>query len=217
MRISWSRACTSFVRYLTVFGLAAVATTASSADRAADLVNKSRSDAALQETLVAEGRKAAFFCANCHGDAGISRFTNVPNLAGQHPDYVLTQIEAFLSGARKDEFMQGLMRVLNEREKAAIALMYSSMPVIPATEPGPRAASGGQHFQQLCARCHQTDAHGGKDFPRLAGQQPDYLRLSLKRYLTMSGERFYPPMTAAVAQLGAQNIDAMVEFLSSQP
>lgn len=216
MRISQSRAWSFFVRFLMACGLATAAASAS-AENAAELVARAAEDSTLRQTLVAEGGKAAFFCANCHGEAGISKFPNVPNLAGQHPAYVLHQIEAFLSGARKDEFMQGLMKVLNEREKASIALMYASRPVPPVSSPGARATDGGKLFQQHCARCHQVDAHGAKDFPRLAGQQPEYLKISLRRYLTQSGERFYAPMTAAVAQLGERNIDAVVDYLSSLP
>lgn len=165
--------------------------------------------------LLAEGRKAASFCANCHGEAGISRYPEVPNLAGQHPAYVLGQIEAFVSGKRKDTFMEGLMKVLGERDKAAIAMYYASAPVVPATGAGARAEEGGKHFARLCARCHQADARGGEAFPRLAGQQREYVRTSLKRYLTQSGGRLYAPMTAAVTQLGAGNIDAVADYLST--
>lgn len=166
--------------------------------------------------LAEEGRKAAFFCANCHGDAGHSKYSEVPNLAGQHPAYVLAQIDAFLSGKRKEAFMQGLMKVLSDRDKAAIALFYGTAPTRPAVPaPGPRATEGAGHFQRLCARCHQADARGGETFPRLAGQQPEYIRRTLKRYLSLSGERFYAPMTAAVMQLEDKNIEAMVDYLSS--
>lgn len=161
--------------------------------------------------LVEEGRKAAFFCANCHGEQGVSRYGEVPNLAGQHPAYVLTQIEAFLAGTRKDAFMQGLMKVLSERDKAAIAVHYASSP---ALQPKASAGAGAKLYAQYCAHCHQADAGGAETFPRLAGQQSEYLRRSLQRYLTQSGERFYAPMTAAVIQLGEKNIDAVVEYLS---
>lgn len=167
-------------------------------------------------SLAEEGRKTAFFCANCHGDGGLSKYPEVPNLAGQHPAYLLTQIDAFLSGKRKDAFMQGLMKVLSDRDKAAIALFYATASTQPAlATPGPRAAEGAGYFQKLCARCHQPDARGGETFPRLAGQQPDYIRKTLRRYLTLSGERFYGPMTAAVTQLEDKNIEAMVDYLSS--
>ncbi len=162
------------------------------------------------------GRKAAFFCANCHGDTGSSKYTEVPNLAGQHPLYVLGQIDAFLNGKRKDAFMQGLMKVLSAEEKAQIAVFYAAQPVTPAGTPSSaRAAEGRDHFEKNCVRCHGADARGGESFPRLAGQQPEYLRRSLQRYLKVSGERTYPPMTAAVSGLGERNIEAVVEYLAN--
>lgn len=189
---------------------------AADAESAAAVLGRAGTPAQAQ-ALVEEGRKASFFCANCHGETGNSKHGEVPNLAGQHPAYVLNQIEAFLSGKRKDAFMQGLMKVLSERDKAAIALYYAGASVKPALAPPPAtAARGGERYAQLCARCHQGDARGAEQFPRLAGQQPEYLRLSLRRYLTQSGERFYAPMTAAVMQLGEQNIEAVVAYLASK-
>ena len=175
-----------------------------------------KSPPAEQKTAQEAGRKAAFFCANCHGETGLSKYTEVPNLAGQHPAYVLTQIDAFLTGKRKDPFMQGLMKVLKDDEKAAIAVFYAAQPAVPAVSmAGPRAAEGKILFDKHCARCHGAEAKGAETFPRLAGQQSEYLRRSLARYLTMSGERIYPPMTAAVTGIGAQNIEAVVQYLSA--
>ncbi|MBS0345358.1 MAG: c-type cytochrome [Proteobacteria bacterium] len=171
---------------------------------------------AEQKTAQEAGRKASFFCANCHGETGLSKYTEVPNLAGQHPAYVLNQIDAFLTGKRKDPFMQGLMKVLKDEEKASIAVFYAAQPVVPAVSMGgPRAAEGRALFDRNCARCHGAEAKGAETFPRLAGQQAEYLRRSLTRYLTMSGERIYPPMTAAVTGLGEQNIEAVVQYLSA--
>ena len=162
------------------------------------------------------GRKASFFCANCHGETGLSKYGEVPNLAGQNPVYVLNQIDAFLAGKRKDAFMEGLMKVLNAREKTDIAMFYAAQAATPAVPvAGPRAAEGREHFMRNCFRCHGEDARGGENFPRLAGQQADYLRRSLNRYLKSSAERTYPPMTAAVTVLGEQNIEAVVAYLSS--
>ena len=182
---------------------------------AQNLIVKMKANPAELEQALAEGRKAAFFCANCHGDAGVSRYPEVPNLAAQHPVYLLNQMHAFLTGKRKDEFMQGLMKVLSERDKAAIALFYAGAPAQSGIAPGARAQEGAERFAAVCARCHQADASGSDTFPRLAGQQREYIRLSLKRYLSQSGERFYAPMTAAVTQLGAGNIDAVADYLSA--
>lgn len=191
---------------------AAVAQAAPEGSESANqILQRAAVDASQHAALVEEGRKAAFFCANCHGEQGVSRYGEVPNLAGQHPAYILSQIEAFLSGTRKDDFMQGLMKVLSERDKVAIALHYASAPPLPLTA---AAGAGARLYARHCAQCHQPDAGGAETFPRLAGQQSEYLRNSLQRYLTQSGERFSALMTAAVSQLGEKNIDAVVEYLS---
>ena len=187
---------------------------------AADLSgHKAASQSAMAVTskdiTLDEGRKAAFFCANCHGDNGISKYPDVPNLAGQNPVYLRNQIEAFASGKRKNDFMQGLVKVLDERSRQAIVHFYASANVTPTVAPGPLAQRGAVLFAQNCARCHQADARGAESFPRLAGQQQDYLRINLKRYLTQSGERLYTPMTAAVTMLGEDNFEAVTQYLTS--
>jgi len=186
------------------------------ASEARGYIDSALADEVEREVLVQEGKAAAFFCANCHGDDGSSRIPVVPNLAGQNPLYILDQIQAFLHGTRKDAFMEGLMKVLSQRDKAAIAMFYAEAKPLPASEtPGPRAAEGAAYYVELCARCHQTDAYGAESYPRLAGQQVDYLQINLKRYLDMSGERIYPAMTGAVRQLGEKNIEAVAQYLSS--
>ncbi len=206
------------LRWSVVGALSAVAMLGSAfADAPRDVLDRiTKARPADQKVAQDAGRKAAFFCANCHGETGLSKYGEVPNLAGQHPTYVLGQVDAFLNGRRKDAFMQGLMKVLSAEEKAQIALFYSAQPVTPAGTPSTaRAAEGREHFEKNCVRCHGADARGGENFPRLAGQQPEYLRRSLLRYLKASGERTYPPMTAAVSGLGERNIEAVVEYLSN--
>lgn len=201
-------------RYLLAAALSLPAV--ASAERAGDIIARAIADPSERQQLVAEGAKASFFCANCHGEDGNSRIGEVPNLAGQHPVYLHKQISAFVQGVRKDAFMEGLMRVLSEREKASIAVYYSQSVVRPAaTEVGLAAQQGGRLYAEFCARCHGAGALGGEDYPRLAGQQAEYLRINLQRYLTMSGERIYPAMTGAVRQLGERNFEAVVEYLSS--
>jgi cytochrome c553 len=204
-------------RLAVVVGLTAALSTASAADiTAQEHLKRAASDAALRDALVREGRTASFFCANCHGDAGLSRFPEVPNLASQNPLYMLSQIEAFLAGQRRNDFMQGLMKVLAERDKAAIVLYYAgAAPAPTATAAGSRAGEGAEQYRRLCISCHLPDAHGSEKIPRVAGQQPEYLRVSLKRYLAKSGVRNSPEMSNAVAQLGERNIDPVVEYLAT--
>ncbi len=207
----------TFARFSSLVALIAFSLSAPAfAQSAADWMTRAEQDPAERVLLIKEGQRTAEFCGNCHGNDGNSPIGQVPNLASQHPVYLLNQIRAFADGQRKDPFMEGLMRVLSEREKASITLFLSSSVVRPASaQAGPRAQEGKQFYEQLCARCHGDDALGGAEFPRLAGQQREYLQISLDRYLTMSGERIYPPMTWAVTQLGEKNFDAMIDYLSS--
>lgn len=183
---------------------------------AQEQLQRAAGDTAVREALVREGKSAAFFCVNCHGEAGLSRYPEVPNLAGQNANYIVSQIEAFIGGKRRNEFMEGLMKVLAERDKAAIATYFANANPSPSSPaPGPRAREGAEHYKRHCVACHGAEAHGAATFPRLAGQQPQYLRVSLRRYLAKSAVRQSPEMSAAVTQLGERNIEPIVDYLTS--
>ena len=210
--------CNRVAVLLLTVGLGAVWMPAHADDgkKSANILKMLRADPELHREAIIQGKQDAFFCANCHGEDGISRYPEVPNLAGQNPEYVLTQTEAFLTGQRKDAFMEGMIKVLSERQKANVALFYANAKVSPSRTSGdtPLAREGAAHYARLCARCHGEKALGDAVHPRLAGQQADYLRINIRRYLTLSGERFYAPMTATVTQLGEKNIESVVEYLS---
>ncbi|MDP3440591.1 MAG: c-type cytochrome, partial [Azonexus sp.] len=57
-----------------------------------------QADPAARKAAVEAGKKTAFFCANCHGEDGVSKTPEVPNLAGQNPGYLLEQIRKFAAG-----------------------------------------------------------------------------------------------------------------------
>ena len=171
---------------------------------------------ATRAAAVAEGKNNAAFCANCHGETGNGKYPEVPNLAGQNTDYLLTQMKKFETGARKDDFMQRLIKVLGDRERATIALYYADAVVVPSRPaPGPTASKGAAHFAKLCVSCHGPQARGSETVPRLAGQQGKYLRLSLDRYRAANGERVFPLMTAATSQIPAADVDAVIDYLAS--
>jgi len=183
---------------------------------ASEHLQRAAADGKVRDSLVRDGRAASFFCANCHGETGASRFPDVPNLAGQNPVYIVSQIEAFLAGKRRNEFMEGLMKVLGERDKAAIALYYANAPARPAVaRASPRAHEGAAQYKRLCGACHPADAHGSETFPRLAGQPPQYLRVSLRRYLEKSAVHDSVEMSAAAAELGESNLEIVVDYLAS--
>jgi cytochrome c553 len=163
------------------------------------------------------GKKAAFFCVNCHGESGVSRLSDVPNLAGQNADYLLEQTRKFGDGRRKDPFMQGLIKVLSEEEKIQISLFYAGQMVPPGKADIGLVAQGKRLYAQLCQRCHGNEARGDEIIARLAGQHPEYLILSVTRYRDRTGERIDPLMFSVVASLKDTEIKALAAYLYSLP
>jgi cytochrome c553 len=172
------------------------------------------SDSGSRVAAVEAGKKASFFCANCHGADGNSKMTEVPNLAGQNPIYLLNQVNKFYTGERKDQWMEPAIKLLNETERLNIVAYFSAMHVVPASS-GPTNEAGREIFQRVCARCHGPQALGGERFPRLAGQQHTYIIQSLTRYRNRTGARMEPEMLAMTAALKDADIKALADYLSA--
>lgn len=175
-----------------------------------------QADPVALKVAIDAGKKAAFFCANCHGDEGISKTADVPNLAGQNPAYLLEQIRKFGSGERKDKFMQGLIKVLKDEERVQIALFYAAaaVPPSPPTVGGGQVFHGKELFGKLCARCHGEQARGNETIPRLAGQKIPYLQKSITRYRDQTGERNNQLMAIATGGLKNDDITAIANYLT---
>lgn len=177
---------------------------------------EAKADARLAASLVKNGQKVAAFCVNCHGEGGNSGKPEVPNLAGQNPAYLLEQSRLFAEGRRRDAFMESLFKAMSTDEKAGVALYFAAQPVV-AREPA-RAelgAAGQALYARLCVRCHGADGHGNEKIARIAGQQPVYLALTLKRYRAGSGVRTDPLMVEQARLLSDAQIEALVAHVSA--
>lgn len=182
-----------------------------------DRLKAIQSDPASQKIAIEAGKKASFFCANCHGDDGVSKLAEVPNLAGQNSAFLLEQIRKFGAGERKDPFMQGLIKVLKDEERVQIALYYSSMPVPPGRADANQVARGKELFSKLCVRCHGEQARGNEAVARLAGQRSSYLQSSMVRYRDNTGVRNNQLMTIATAGLKNEDVSALANYLTQLP
>lgn len=176
-----------------------------------------QADPSVLKAAVDAGKKAAFFCANCHGDDGVSKTSDVPNLAGQNPEYLLEQIRKFASGERKDPFMQGLIKVFKDEDRLHIALYYANMSVRPTVADVAQATKGKALFTKLCVRCHGEQAHGTEVYPRLAGQKLPYLQTAITRYRDHTGIRSNQLMTIATATLKSDDVIAVANYLAQLP
>lgn len=166
--------------------------------------------------VVAEGKKAAFFCANCHGDTGNSDFDYIPTLAGQHPLYLLNQIRKFADGRRKDDFMSGMIKLMKDDDRFNIAMYYSMQPVKSAPfKDTALTQRGKQIFGNICMGCHGAQGYGNKNIARLAGQHQVYLKQSLEQYRVGAKERNDPIMGSVARRLSNDDIDAVTAYIST--
>ncbi len=171
---------------------------------------------AVNDTILKNGQKSAQFCRHCHGVGGSSVRDDTPNLAGQNEAYLLTQMNKFVSGQRKNEFMEGLIKALTPEERKNIALYFSRQEVLarPASNAA-QAASGKRLYDSLCVSCHGANAYGTEKVPRLASQQVGYLKDSLTRYRNGGGERIDPLMAAYTRNLKDADIANLAAYLAS--
>lgn len=202
---------------LWAIGFLVTSVSASAQPAAVERLNAVQGDPVALKAAIEAGRKASFFCANCHGETGISKTPEVPNLAGQNPAYLLEQIRKFGSGERQDAFMQGLIKVLKDEERVQMALFYAAQAAPSTKANAAQAARGKDLYAKLCARCHGELARGNDLYPRLAGQNAVYLQTSVARYRDGTGIRNNQLMAIATAPLKNDDIAAIAQYLTQMP
>ena len=93
------------------------------------------SDQAAAADLMA-GRAKAMMCQACHGLDGLSKAPDAPNIAGQPEPYLVTQLQAFKSGARKSEAMSVVAPSLSDADIENIAAYYAAIEITVGKIPG---------------------------------------------------------------------------------
>ena len=128
------------------------------------------------------GKERALICGYCHGNDGNSIKPEVPNLAGQNPDYLLQQIGHFARGARKDFVMNSLARKFTADDQINLAIFYASRIVKVVGVDKVKAAQGKTQYQQQCQICHGSKGRGKAGYARLAGQKQVYIKKTLMHF-----------------------------------
>ncbi|HEY8160063.1 MAG TPA: c-type cytochrome [Methylobacter sp.] len=161
---------------------------------------------------VAAGEQKAAPCAGCHGPKGISSNAQWPNLAAQQSAYLVNQLKAFKSGSRVNPMMQPMVANLTDEDINNLAAYFSSQQ--PAKAGGdPALAKAGEPKAAMCQGCHGAAAVGNGQFPRLAGQHPEYTAQQLKAFKDNS--RKSGPMQAIAANLSEDDFKALAAYFGS--
>lgn len=148
--------------------------------------------AAAKPDLAAGEARFTAVCAACHGADGNSGSPANPKLAGQHPEYLVKQLQEYKSGKRANAIMQGMAAGLSDADMKNIAAWLASQKAKPGFAKdkelvalGERIWRGGIADRNIaaCAGCHSPNGAGiPAQYPRIAGQHAEYTAAQLTAF-----------------------------------
>lgn len=171
-------------------------------------------------------------CNGCHGDGGVSQWSDVPTIAGLSEFYHADQLyfyrdeerpceeAAFMQGAKAGQTstMCAATSGLSDEQIDAIAAHYAALEFVPAAQEfdADRAAAGAAIHERDCAMCHSAGGSDpADDAGILAGQWTGYLARTIALY--RSGEREQPaPMQKKLDGLSDGDVEALLHYYASQ-
>lgn len=170
----------------------------------------------------AAGAQKNAMCIGCHGIPGYQssfpQVYKVPMISGQSDAYIASALHAYQKGERKHPTMRGIAETLTDQDVADLAAFYAAQSTAP--EPAAQPAAGNAQVTQLlqkgaCVSCHGENFSKPIDpsYPRIAGQQGDYLYVSLLAYKNDKG-RYVGRSNAVMAGVAAQFTNAELKALA---
>jgi cytochrome c553 len=170
-------------------------------------------------------------CVACHGADGNSPSPLNPSLAGMPAEYITLQLTHFKTGIRANAVMQGMASPLSADDMKLLGLYFAAQKPKGLAAKDAALVKAGQKLYRggdsatgvpACAACHSPDGAGiPKNYPRLAGQYPEYTYAQLKAF--KSGERGADKdgkdtngrvMAAVAAKLTDAQMKAAAEYTS---
>ena len=139
------------------------------------------------------GADKVAMCIGCHGIVGYKasfpEVYRVPMISGQNAKYIVAALNAYKKDERRNPTMKGIAYSLSEQDMADVAAYYEQSGKLdaasatkPAVEPGAKVAE--LLKKGACVSCHGDNLSKPIDpsYPRIAGQNTDYLYVALKSY-----------------------------------
>ena len=171
-------------------------------------------------------------CDSCHGENGVSQWTDVPTIAGIDAFVHSDALYIYRDEARPcatSEYRCGatdkaatsmcvVAQDLSDDQIEAIAEHYAALPFVPAQQDfdADLAAAGKVIHDRDCARCHSDGGSNPEDEASiLSGQWMGYLESTFAEYA--SGEREQmDKMKVKMDALSAEDTEALIHYYASQ-
>jgi cytochrome c553 len=124
----------------------------------------------------------AQMCAACHGANGTPLDAKtMPNIWGQQPYYILTQLVHYRNGMRENPVMASIAKTLQQSDLRPLAAYFAAKPW-PASSNTPAAPAETPKGLAMCTPCHQANFQGGISWPRIAGLNYDYMVAAMRSF-----------------------------------
>lgn len=191
------------------------------------LVSTTVSGPGFGPEVIRLGNAQVWACANCHGEAALGS-GSTPALAGLAEGYVAKQLHDFQEVTRIDDTMVYVAQNLTSDDIEMVAFFYSALDMV--TDKTPLNISGSMERGKAltmvgdwkndipsCSSCHGLNLEGVDEiFPRLAGQQSEYIISQLAAW--KGGSRINSPqslMDDISGRMDEYDMRAVAQFLGA--
>jgi cytochrome c553 len=172
---------------------------------------------------IAKGQTLAATCLACHTADGSRGAPANPILQGQHPEYLVKQLQEFKSGKRKNAVMAGMVAALSEDDMRHIAAFYASKSAKTGAAKSKDTVVLGESIWRggivakgvpACAACHGPAGSGiPAQYPRIGGQHADYTEAQMLAF--RSGARGNNAQMQAIAyKMNDAEIKAVSDYVA---
>ncbi len=176
------------------------------------------------------GEKKIAMCIGCHGivgyQASFPEVYKVPKISGQGGKYIASALNAYKKGERKHPTMRSIATSLSDQDIADISAYYAGHGVVEGASLPEKAAEPKANVAELVKKGACTSCHGENfakpidpSYPKLAGQNADYLYVALKSYKvegTASWGRANGVMGGVAKQFSNAELKELANYLSAQ-
>jgi cytochrome c553 len=156
-------------------------------------------------------------CSACHGQDGNSPTAANPKLAGQIPEYVQKQLVNFKSAG-------GMAAGLSADDMRDVAAYFAAQAPKPGVARHPETIALGRKIWRggdvakglpACAGCHGAAGAGlPAQYPRLAGQYPEYIETQLKAFRASERRNDANKMMQSIAsKMSDPEIRAVADYI----